>query len=84
VSQSAISHNEERDPSKDALEGRGIFARPVRFVRQVVTEVKRVVTPTRDEWRSYTRVVTVFILIVVSLVMIFDFAFKTLVEKVLD
>ncbi len=83
MSQSAFPDAEERDPQHDSVEGRSIFARPVRFVRQVVSEIKRVVTPSREEWRQYTIVVTVFVLVIVFLVTVFDFGFGKLVEKVL-
>jgi preprotein translocase subunit SecE len=83
VSQSAFHVAEERDPQHDSVDGHGLFARPVRFVRQVIGEIKRVVTPSREEWRRYTIVVTVFVLVIVFIVTVFDFGFGKLVEKVL-
>ncbi len=83
MSESAFPDAEERDPQHDSVEGHGLFARPVRFVRQVVAEVKRVVAPSREEWRQYTIVVAVFVLVIVALVTVFDLGFGKLVEKVL-
>jgi len=79
VSESAITDAEEKDPRH---ESRGFFGRPVLFVRQVVSELKRVVTPSVEEWRRYTIVVAIFVLVVVTIVTIFDFIFGLLVEKV--
>lgn len=42
-------------------ERRGIFARIALFVRQVVGELRKVVTPTRSELINYTIVVIVFV-----------------------
>lgn len=82
VSESALTDAEEKDPRHESHEGRGIFGRPARFVRQVVTEMKRVVTPSMEEWRRYTIVVAVFVVVIVVIVTILDFGFGLLVEKV--
>jgi preprotein translocase subunit SecE len=51
----------------------GIFARLVRFVRQVIAELKKVVRPTRQELVTYASVVVVFVAIVMAFVGLVDF-----------
>jgi preprotein translocase subunit SecE len=57
-------------PSKASL-----FARIGLFVRQVIGELKKVVTPTRKELINYTMVVLVFVIIMMALVTVLDLAF---------
>jgi preprotein translocase subunit SecE len=83
VSESAFTDAEEKDPRHEGREGRGFFGRPVAFVRQVIAELKRVVTPSAEEWRRYTIVVAVFVLVIVAIVTVLDLAFGQLVDKVL-
>ncbi len=66
---------------KDRAEQRGFFARIALFLRQVVAELRKVVTPTRRELLSYTLVVLVFV-IMMALVTGFDFGFGWLVAAV--
>ena len=54
---------------------RGPFARISLFMRQVVNELSKVVTPTRKELFTYTGVVLVFVIIVMALVSGLDFVF---------
>jgi preprotein translocase subunit SecE len=49
------------------------------FLRQVVAELKKVVRPTRNELITYTSVVLVFVLAVMSYVSVLDFGFGKLV-----
>jgi preprotein translocase subunit SecE len=49
------------------------------FLRQVVAELKKVVRPTRNELITYTSVVLVFVLAVMTYVSILDFGFGKLV-----
>ena len=53
----------------------GLFARISLYLRQVVAELKKVVRPTRNELITYTSVVLVFVLVVMSYVAGLDFAF---------
>jgi preprotein translocase subunit SecE len=63
-------------PSEDVVEKakndvavrRSPFARIALFIRQVIGELKKVVTPTRKELFSYTGVVLVFVVIMMALV----------------
>ena len=72
------------EPSEDLVasakrerdERRGPFARVALFLRQVVNELKKVVTPTRRELFSYTGVVLVFVVIMMGLVYGLDYLFS--------
>ncbi len=46
----------------------GLFARIALFVRQIVSELKKVVRPTRSELVTYTTVVLVFVVVVMAFV----------------
>ncbi len=54
---------------------RNPFGRVSLFMRQVINELKKVVTPTRKELISYTAVVLVFVVIMMALVSGLDFVF---------
>ncbi|MDM7832185.1 preprotein translocase subunit SecE [Cellulomonas edaphi] len=56
--------------SKEAR--KGLFARIALFVRQVVSELKKVVRPTRSELVTYTSVVLVFVAVVMAFVTVID------------
>ena len=58
---------------------RSPFARIALFVRQVIAELKKVVTPTRRELFGFTAVVLVFVVIMMAIVGVLDFAFSALV-----
>ena len=58
---------------------RGLIARIVLFVRQVVAELKKVVRPTRQELFTYIGVVVVFVVIVMAFVGVLDLGFGRLV-----
>jgi preprotein translocase subunit SecE len=60
---------------RDRAEKRGPFARIALFIRQVVNELKKVVTPTRRELFSYTGVVLAFVIIMMVIVYGLDSAF---------
>jgi len=65
---------------KDRAARRSPFARLALFLRQVVGELRKVVTPTRRELLSYTGVVLVFVIIVMAIVSGLDFGFSALVN----
>ena len=78
------------EPSEDVVasakreraEKRGPFARIGLFVRQVINELKKVVTPTRRELFTFTGVVLVFVVIMMGIVYGLDYAFGWLVSWV--
>ncbi|MDR1428250.1 MAG: preprotein translocase subunit SecE [Bifidobacteriaceae bacterium] len=63
-------------------EKRSIFARLVLFIRQIVSELKKVVRPTRSELTTYASVVLVFVLIVMAFIALFDFGIGLLIQWV--
>ena len=60
----------------------GLLRRVVLFYKQVVAELRKVIWPTRRELITYTSVVLVFVLFMVAIVSIYDFAFSQGVLKV--
>jgi len=52
------------------------------FIRQVINELKKVVTPTRKELFSYTAVVLVFVVVMMAMVSGLDFVFGLGVQYV--
>ena len=56
--------------------GDGIFARIALFIRQVIAELKKVVTPSRSELIRMTFVVLVFVLIIMALVYAIDWLIR--------
>ncbi|WEO77769.1 preprotein translocase subunit SecE [Cryobacterium sp. SO2] len=61
---------------------RGPFARVSLFIKQVLAELRKVVTPTRKELLSYTAVVLIFVVIMMALVSAFDWVFALAVTYV--
>ncbi len=66
--------------NKERAERRGPVGRLALFIRQVIGELRKVVTPTRRELLSYTGVVLVFVVIMMALVYGMDFGFSALVN----
>jgi preprotein translocase subunit SecE len=67
---------------KERAEKRGPVGRFALFIRQVLNELGKVVTPTRRELITYTLVVLVFVIIMMSLVSAMDFVFGWVVSFV--
>ncbi|MEO6944241.1 MAG: preprotein translocase subunit SecE [Lacisediminihabitans sp.] len=63
----------------DSATMRGPIGRIALFLRQVMQEMRKVITPTRKELFSYTGVVLVFVIIMMGLVAGFDLVFGTAV-----
>jgi preprotein translocase subunit SecE len=53
----------------------GFFARIALFIRQVFAELRKVVTPTRQELLKYTGVVLAFVIVMMALVYGLDVLF---------
>jgi preprotein translocase subunit SecE len=60
-------------PARKETDRKGLFARIALFVRQVIAELKKVVSPTRQELLTYTGVVLVFVAIVMAFVGLLDY-----------
>lgn len=56
-----------------------LFARILRFVREVIAELRKVVTPTRNELFTYSAVVVVFLIIMMAYVGVLDYGVGRLV-----
>ena len=54
----------------------------VTFYKQVVAELRKVIWPTRRELLTYTSVVLVFVVFMVAVISVYDFAFSQGVLKV--
>jgi len=64
-------------PKRDRKEKKvSLWARLVRFVREVWAELRKVIWPTRKQMITYTTVVLVFVAFMVALVYLLDFAFR--------
>lgn len=70
MSESAVTPSGNNEKSN-----RGFFARIALFFRQVIAELKKVVTPTRSELINYTLVVIAFVVVVMLIVTALDFVF---------
>lgn len=67
---------------KGPRKNQGLFGTPARirrFLRQVVSELRKVVRPTRKELTTYTTVVLAFVVIMMVFVSILDFGLGKLV-----
>ncbi|GAB3398153.1 hypothetical protein GCM10027515_03080 [Schumannella luteola] len=67
---------------RERAERRNPFGRLVLFLRQVINELRKVVTPTRRELFSYTGVVLGFVVVMMLLVSGLDFGISELVKLV--
>jgi preprotein translocase subunit SecE len=67
------------ESTEQVAEKLGLFARVGLFYRQVVSELSKVVWPTRKQLSTYTAVVMVFVLFVIAVVSIFDLVITKLV-----
>jgi preprotein translocase subunit SecE len=65
----------ERSKRDAGREGGGRIRNIGTFYKQVVSELRKVIWPTRKELVTYTTVVVVFVLIITSIVAVFDLAF---------
>ncbi len=80
MSESAVTDAGENDPRHEKSDSRNPIARISLFVRQVVSELRRVVTPSRDEVVRYTIVVLAFVAVIMAIVFVLDFGFRRLTD----
>ena len=57
----------------------GLFARVGLYYRQILSELKKVVWPTRKQLSTYTAVVLVFVMFVIAVVSIIDLVLTEIV-----
>jgi preprotein translocase subunit SecE len=60
------------ESTEQVTEKLGLFARIGLFYRQVVSELVKVVWPTRKQLTTYTAVVMVFVTFIIAVVSLFD------------
>ncbi|MGH3648251.1 MAG: preprotein translocase subunit SecE [Micromonosporaceae bacterium] len=53
----------------------GPIGRLIRFVREVVAELRKVIWPTRKELLTYTVVVVIFVVVMLSIIALYDLGF---------
>jgi preprotein translocase subunit SecE len=70
----------EAPAPRPAGPSRGI--KPVRFVKESISEMRKVLWPSRNELVTYSIVVIVFVVIMVAIVAGLDFGFAKLVVQV--
>jgi preprotein translocase subunit SecE len=72
-----VTATRTESPSARPSKGRG--GAPTRFVRESVSEMRKVLWPSRTELVTYAIVVIVFVVIMVAIVAGLDFGFTKLV-----
>jgi preprotein translocase subunit SecE len=87
VSGSQTRKPDSKKPAKSG--GSGNLAKPERtspvvFVREVRSELRKVIWPTRKELITYTTVAVIFILVMVAIVTSIDTGLTDLVFKIFD
>ena len=71
---------DEKDPSHNTdQEALGLFGRIGLFYRQVISELRKVVWPTRNQLTTYTAVVLVFVGFIIAVVSVLDVALTKIV-----
>ena len=61
--------------------GGGPGGRPGRFIREIISEMRKVLWPSRNELVTYTIVVIIFVVIMIAIVAGLDIGFAKLVLK---
>jgi preprotein translocase subunit SecE len=82
---SASDRDSDRRSARGERRGNPVSRRiraVVTYYRQVVAELRKVIWPTRRELVTYTAVVLVFVLFMVAVVALYDFASSQAVLKV--
>ena len=83
-----LTHGKEYEQEKEMAmtesveqeaEKLGLFARVGLFYRQIISELAKVVWPTRNQLTTYTAVVMVFVSFVIAVVSIFDLVLTKIV-----
>ncbi|QLL24587.1 preprotein translocase subunit SecE [Actinobacteria bacterium IMCC26103] len=67
------------ESTEHVAEKLGLFARVGLFYRQVVSELSKVVWPTRKQLSTYTAVVMVFVTFIIAVVSLFDLVITKIV-----
>jgi preprotein translocase subunit SecE len=78
---------DDQETEKKARRGgkrgkKGPLGRLALFYRQIVAELRKVVWPTRNDLRTYTTVVIVFVVVIIAFVSVVDWGFSKLIGYV--
>ena len=69
------------EPTKKSGESEGGHGRgPLRFIREVVEQLRKVIRPSRKEMLTYTAVVLVFVSVMIALISGLDLGFTKLIS----
>jgi preprotein translocase subunit SecE len=79
---SAVSKSIKAPARTKAGERPGIVARIRNFIREVISELGKVIWPTRKELLTYTTVVVIFVAIIMTIVGLLDTGFAYLILHV--
>lgn len=71
----AVDKSTRAPAKRKAAERPGVFARIRNFIREIISELSKVIWPTRKELLTYTAVVVVFVAIIMTIVGLLDFGF---------
>jgi len=67
------------ESTEQVAEKLGLFARVGLFYRQIISELSKVVWPSRKQLSTYTAVVLVFVTFIIAVVSVFDLVITKLV-----
>lgn len=81
------AQDEAPDSKKKTRKGgkrakKGPLKRLALFYRQIVAELRKVVWPTRNQLTSYTGAVIVFVVLMIGLIMLFDYGLSNAAKYV--
>lgn len=76
MSETAVTDSGDTDPRHEPREGLSLFGRIALFVRQVISELRRVVTPSREELIRYIWVVLGFVAVMMLITFGMDTVFS--------
>lgn len=82
VAQATTDKKDAPTRRRDTEERSGLIARIGRYIREVVAELRKVIWPSRKQWATFTFVVIIFLVVMVSLVAGLDVLFHLVVEQV--
>ena len=82
MSETAVTESGDNAPRHNERERRNIFSRIALYWRQVFAELKKVVTPSREETQRYIWIVLGFVLVMMLIVFVMDFIFGFGADKV--
>jgi preprotein translocase subunit SecE len=77
-----VTEPEEKGPRRNERDRPNIFGRIALFVRQVIAELKKVVTPSREETIRYIWIVLAFVLVMMLIVFVLDGIFGYVAKEV--